>query len=100
MRPSNQHWPAMRAMNLEDLRGDGTDQVDDANLGDGVDDGGFDPNDYEGVDSSSSTTMPPCSHCTLRQPALHTTMNSRSSGATPVTKQGTSCGTALSTSRP
>ena len=62
MRPSNQNWPTVRAMNLEDLRGDGADQVDDGNLGDGVDDRGFDPNDYEGVDSSSSTTtslLPP-----------------------------------------
>ena len=56
MRPSNQNWPAVRAMNLEDLRGNGADQVDDGNLGDGADDGGFDPNDYEGMDSSSSTT--------------------------------------------
>ena len=46
----------MRAVNLEDLRGNGPDQVDNGNLGDGVDDGGFDPNNYEGVDSSSSTT--------------------------------------------
>ena len=30
--------------------------MDDGNLGDGVDDGGFNPNDYEGVDSPSSTT--------------------------------------------
>ena len=56
MRASNQNWPAVRAMNLEDLRGDGSDQADDGNLGDGADDGGFDPNDYEGEDSSSSTT--------------------------------------------
>ena len=42
-------------MNLEDLRGDGADQVDDGNLGDGADDGGFNPNDYEGADSTSST---------------------------------------------
>ena len=56
MRPSNQNWPAVRAMNLEDLRGDGADQVDDSNLGDGADDEGFDLNDYEGVDSTSSTT--------------------------------------------
>ena len=49
MRPSNQNWPTVRAMNLEDLRGNGPDQVDDGNLGDGADDGGFDPNDYEGV---------------------------------------------------
>ena len=50
MRSSNQNWPAVRAMNLEDLRGDSPDHVDDSNLGDGADDGGFDPNDYEGVD--------------------------------------------------
>ena len=56
MRASNQNWPTVRAMNLEDLRGDGPDQADDGNLGDGADDGGFDPNDYEGADSSSSTT--------------------------------------------
>ena len=43
-------------MNLEDLRGDGGDEADDGNLGDGVDDGGFDPNDYKGADSTSSTT--------------------------------------------
>ena len=62
MRASNQNWPAVRAMNLEDLRGDGADQVDDGNLGDGVDDGGFDTNDYEGTDSTPSTTaslLPP-----------------------------------------
>ena len=62
MRASNQNWPAVRAMNLEDLRGNGADQVDDGNLGDGADDGGFDPNDYEGADSTSSTTaslLPP-----------------------------------------
>ena len=49
-------------MNLEDLRGDGADQVDDGNLGDGADDGDFDLNDYEGADSTSSTTaslLPP-----------------------------------------
>ena len=49
-------------MKLEDLRGDGPDQVDDSNLGDGADDGGFDPNDYEGADSPPSATaslLPP-----------------------------------------
>ena len=56
VRTSNQNWPAVRAMNLEDLRGNGADEADDSNLGDGVDDGGFDPNDYEGVDPTSSTT--------------------------------------------
>ena len=62
MRSSNQNWPAVRAMNLEDLRGDSPDHADDSNLGDGADDGGFDPNDYEGTDSPSSTTaslLPP-----------------------------------------
>ena len=62
MRASNQNWPAVRVMNLEDLRGNGADQVDDGNLGDGVDDGGFDPNDYEGADSTPPTTaslLPP-----------------------------------------
>ena len=62
MRPSNQNWTFVRAMNLEDLRGNGADQVDDSNLGDGADDGGFDPNDYKGADSPSSTTaslLPP-----------------------------------------
>ena len=52
----------MRAMNLEDLRGDSPDHVDDSNLGDGADDGGFNLNDYEGTDSPSSTTtslLPP-----------------------------------------
>ena len=61
-RSSNQNWPTVRAMNLEDHRGNGPDPVDDSNLGDRVDDGGFDPNDYEGVDSPSSTTaslLPP-----------------------------------------
>ena len=62
MRSSNQNWPTVRAMNLEDLRGDSPDHADDSNLGDGADDGGFDPNDYECVDSPSSTTaslLPP-----------------------------------------
>ena len=49
-------------MNLEDLRGDSPGHADDSNLGDGADDGGFDPNDYEGADSPLSTTaslLPP-----------------------------------------
>ena len=50
MRSSNQNWPTVRAMNLEDLRGNSPDHADDSNLGDGADDGGFDPNDYEGAD--------------------------------------------------
>ena len=61
-RTSNQNWPAVRAINLEDTRGDGADKVDDGNLGDGVDDGGFDPSNYEGADSTPSTTtslLPP-----------------------------------------
>ena len=99
-RTSNQNWPTVRAMNLEDLRGNGADEADDGNLGDGADDGGFDPNDYEGADSTSSTTASLLPLHTSRRPALRTTMNSRSSGATPVTKQDTFRGTALSASRP
>ena len=56
MRSSNQNWPTMRAINLEDLRGDSPDHADDSNLEDGAGDGDFDLNDYEGVDSPSSTT--------------------------------------------
>ena len=55
-RTSNQNWPTVRAMNLEDLRGDGADEADDSNLGDGADDGGFNLNDYKGADPTSSTT--------------------------------------------
>ena len=33
-RTSNQNWPMVRAMNLEDLRGDGADEAEDSNLGD------------------------------------------------------------------
>ena len=46
----------MRAINLEDLRGDSPDRVDNSNLEDGAGDGGFDPNNYEGADSPLSTT--------------------------------------------
>ena len=62
MRSSNQSWPAVRAINLDDPRGDSPDHADDSNLGDGADDGGFDPNNYEGADSPSPTTaslLPP-----------------------------------------
>ena len=55
-RSSNQNWPAVRAINLEDPRGDSPDHADNSNLGDGADDGGFDPNDNEGADSPSPTT--------------------------------------------
>ena len=55
-RSSNQNWPAVRAINLEDVRGDSPDHADDSNLGDGADDGGFDPNDYDGAEPPSSTT--------------------------------------------
>ena len=57
-RTSNQNWPAVRAINLEDPRGNGAEEVDDGNLGDGADDGGFDPSNYEGADSTPSTTTP------------------------------------------
>ena len=62
MRSSNQNWPAVRAINLEDLRGDSPDHADDSNLEDGAVDGGFDPNNYEGADSPLPTTaslLPP-----------------------------------------
>ena len=61
MRYSNQNWPAVRAINLEDPRGDSPDHVDDTNLEDRAGDGGFDQNDYESVDSPLSTTasLPP-----------------------------------------
>ena len=55
-RPSNQSWPTVRAVNLEDPRGDSPDHVDDSNLEDGAGDGGFDPNNYEGADSPLSST--------------------------------------------
>ena len=55
-RPSSQNWPAVRAVNLEDPRGDSPDRVDDSNLEDGAGDGGFDLNDYEGADSPSPST--------------------------------------------
>ena len=52
----------MRAVNLEDPRGDSPDHADDSNLEDGAGDGGFDLNDYEGTDSPSpSTTASPLS---------------------------------------
>ena len=62
MRSSNQNWPTLRAINLEDLWGKSPDCADESNLVDGAVDGGFDPNDYEGVDSPSPTTaslLPP-----------------------------------------
>ena len=39
---------------MEDPRGDSPDGMDGSNLEDGVGDGGFDPNDYEGVGDSLS----------------------------------------------
>ena len=62
MRTSNQNWPTVRAVNLEDPGGNGADEADDGNLGEGVDDAGFDPSNYEGMDSTPSTTtslLPP-----------------------------------------
>ena len=63
MRPSNQSWPAVRAVNLEDPWGDSPDCVDDSNLEDGAGDGGFDLNDYECADSplpsSTASLLPP-----------------------------------------
>ena len=63
MRPSNQGWPAVRAVNLEDPRGNSPNHADDTNLEDGAGDGGFDLNDYEGVDSplpsTTASLLPP-----------------------------------------
>ena len=61
-RTSNQSWPAVRAVNLGDSGGDGADEADDGNLGEEADDAGFDPSNYEGMDSTPSTTaslLPP-----------------------------------------
>ena len=79
----------MRAVNLEDPRSDSPDCAGDSNLEDGAGDRGFDPNNYEGT--GFPITLHHCfpySHCTLKQPVLHTTMNSRSSGAILVTRPG------------
>ena len=69
MRPSNQSWPTVRAVNLEDPRGNSPDHADDSNLEDRAGDGGFDLNDYEGVDSPSSSTttslLPSSPYCIL-----------------------------------
>ena len=54
MRPSNHSWLAVRAVNMEDPRGNSPNGMDGSNLEDGVGDGGFDPNDYEGVGNSPS----------------------------------------------
>ena len=56
MRPSNQSWPAVRAVNLEDPRDNSPDCVDDSNLEDGAGDGGFDLHNYEGADSPPTST--------------------------------------------
>ena len=61
-RTSNQSWPTVRAVNLGDSGGNGADEADDGNLGEEVDDAGFDPSNYEGTDSTPSTTtslLPP-----------------------------------------
>ena len=58
MRTSNQSWPAVRAINLEDPGGSGANEANDGNLEGGADDGGFDPSNYKGADSAPSTTAP------------------------------------------
>ena len=40
------------------LEGDGADEADDGNLENGADDWGFDLSNYEGADSTPSTTAP------------------------------------------
>ena len=64
MRPSNHSWPAVRAVNMEDPRGDSPNGMDGSNLEDGAGDGGFDLNNYEGVGDSplpftTTSLLPP-----------------------------------------
>ena len=65
MWPSNHSWLAVRAVNMEDPRVDCPDGMDGSNLEDGAGDGGFDPNDYEGVGDSPSPST------TASLPPLH-----------------------------
>ena len=63
-RPSNQSWLAVRAVNMEDPRGNSPDDMDGSNLEDGAGDGGFDLNDYEDVGdsplpSTTASLLPP-----------------------------------------
>ena len=64
MRPSNHSWPAIRAVNMEDPKGDSPKGMDGSNLEDGVGDGGFNPNNYESMDSplpsATASLLPPC----------------------------------------
>ena len=88
--PSNHSWPAVRAVNMEDPRVNSPDGMDGSNLEDGVGDGGFDLNNYEGAGiPHCPPPLLPCSHHILRQPVLHTIMNSRSSNVIPVMRLGT-----------
>ena len=52
--PSNHSWPAVRVVNMEDHRVDCPDGMDGSDLDNGVEDVGFDPNDYESVEEPSS----------------------------------------------
>ena len=47
-------WPAVRVVNVEDLRVNCPDGTDDSNLEEGAGDLGFDLNDYEGMEDLSS----------------------------------------------
>ena len=51
--PSNHSWPAVKAVNMEDPRVNCPDGLDGSSLEDGMGDGGFDPNDYEGAEELS-----------------------------------------------
>ena len=63
--PSNHSWLAVRAVNMEDPRVNCPDGMDGSDLEDGAGDGGFDPNDYEGVEellplpSATASLLPP-----------------------------------------
>ena len=58
---------------MEDPRGDSPNGVDDSHLEDGAGDGGFDLNDYEGVDSplpsTTASLLPP--HIKVAHIAYH-----------------------------
>ena len=91
----------MRVVNVEDHTVNCPDVTDDGDLEEGVEDMGFDLNDYEGTEelsslpSTTASLLPPM----LKQPGLHTIMNSRSSDVTPVMRLSTSVTNALSTYR-
>ena len=100
--PMNHSWLATRAVNVEDHRAeDYHGGTDDCDLEDGEEDMGFDPNDYEGVESCPLCPLLPLySHPMSKQPRSCITMSSRNSDATLVTRLGTFHAIAQSGCRP